>query len=346
MEGNKKCSYNAHKELDAITFCEQCKIFMCNKCLNLHKGLFENHQQYNIDKNHNEIFIDICKEKGHEKKLEFFCKVHNELCCPLCIVKLNEKGYGQHKDCDVCSIENIKDEKKNKLNENIKYLQDLSNNLENTINELKTIFENINKSKEELKLYVQKIFTKIRSAINEREDELLLEIDNKYNDNFCKEDVIEESIKLPNKIKKSLEKGKLSDDDWNNNNKLSSLINDCINIENNIKSINYINDNIKNSNNFKKIKIGFAPKDDSINEFIQNIKKFGKIDVLLPQFEDSLILKNKDDLKKLLELISNNIEINNTKLIYRSTRDGNTFKNVVDKLKNKSNLIFHLFNRE
>ena len=51
-----------------------------------------------------------------------------------------------------------------------------------SINELKTIFENINKSKEELKLYVQKIFTKIRSAINEREDELLLEIDNKYNE--------------------------------------------------------------------------------------------------------------------------------------------------------------------
>ena len=168
MEVNHKCSFKTHKESDAITFCEQCKIFMCNKCLNLHKGLFENHQQYNIDKNNNDIFIDICKEKGHEKKLEFFCKVHNELCCPLCIVKLNEKGYGQHKDCDVCSIENIKDEKKNKLNENIKYLQDLSNNLENTINELKTIFENINKSKEELKLYVQKIFTKIRSAINER----------------------------------------------------------------------------------------------------------------------------------------------------------------------------------
>ena len=170
MEENKKCSFKTHKESNAISFCEQCKIFMCNKCLNHHKELFENHQQYNIDKNNNDIFIDICKEKGHEKKLEFFCKVHNELCCGLCISKLNEKGYGQHKDCDVCSIENIKDEKKNKLNENIKYLQDLSNNLENTINELKTIFENINKSKEELKLYFQKIFTKIRSAINERED--------------------------------------------------------------------------------------------------------------------------------------------------------------------------------
>ena len=153
MENYKKCSCKTHKESNAISFCEQCKIFMCNKCLNHHKELFENHQQYNIDKNNSDIFIDICKLNGHEKKLEFFCKTHNELCCGLCIVKLNEKGYGQHNVCDICSIENIKEEKKNELNENIKYLQDLSNNLENTINELKTIFENINKSKEELKLY-------------------------------------------------------------------------------------------------------------------------------------------------------------------------------------------------
>ena len=153
MEGNKNCSFKAHKESDAISFCEQCKIFMCNKCLNHHKELFENHQQYKIDKNNNDIFIDIYKEKGHDRKLEFFCKSHNELCCVVCVSKINEKGYGQHKDCDVCSIEKIKEEKKNKLNENIKYLQELSNNLGNTINELKTIFENINKSKEELKLY-------------------------------------------------------------------------------------------------------------------------------------------------------------------------------------------------
>ena len=314
---------------------------MCNKCLNYHKELFKNHQQYNIDKNNNDIFIDICKENGHERKLEFYCKTHNELCCGLCISKINEKGYGQHKDCDLFPIEDIKDEKKNKLYENIKYLQDLSNNLDNTINELKTIFENINKSKEELKLYVQKEFTKIRTAINEREDELLSEIDNKYNDNFCREDIIEESIKLPNKIKKSLEKGKLSDDYWNNNNKLSSLINDCINIENNIKNINYINNNIKNSKKFNNIKIYFYPKEESINEFIQNIKTFGKINVLLPNyFEDSLILKNKDNSEKLIELMSKRIKINKAELLYRATRDGHTFKNVVDKLKNKSNLIF------
>ena len=256
---------------------ENCKIYICNKCFNYHKELFDEHQLNNIDIKNNEIFIDICKENGHEKKLEFFCKDHNELCCALCIVKIKDKGYGQHTNCNICSIEKIKEEKKNKLNENIKYLQDLSNNLEKTINELKAIFDNINKSREEIKLNVQKIFTKIRTAINEREDELLSEIDNKFNENFGKQDIIEESIKLPNKIKKSLEIGKLSDNDLNNNSKLSSLISDCINIEKNIKNINYINDNIKNYKTFDKFKINFIPQDKSLDKFIQSIKIFGKI---------------------------------------------------------------------
>ena len=63
----------------------------------------------------------MCKEKGHEKQLEFFCKSNNTLCCVGCISKYEYKGYGQHKDCDICPIENIKGEKKSKLKDNIKY---------------------------------------------------------------------------------------------------------------------------------------------------------------------------------------------------------------------------------
>ena len=46
---------------------------------------------------------------------------------------------------------------------------------------------------------------------------------------YFKEDLINKSEKLPNKIKKSIEKGKIIDKEWNENN-LSLLINDCINI--------------------------------------------------------------------------------------------------------------------
>ena len=138
--------------MNAIQFCYNCKIYLCKKCETYHSYLFQNHILNKLDKNIIDSFTGYCTKNNHNELLEFFCKTHNELCCPLCVVKLNDNGYGQHKDCDVCSIKNIKEEKKNKLNENIKYLQDLSNNLENTTSELKIIFENINKSKEELKL--------------------------------------------------------------------------------------------------------------------------------------------------------------------------------------------------
>ena len=213
----KKCSKMEHKNIDAISYCQECKIYICNKCSNFHQELFNNHQINFLD-NNQEIFIDICKEKNHPLKLEFYCKNHNQLCCVACIAKLEKKGYGQHKDCDVCIIEDIKEEKKNKLKDNIKYLEDLSNNLKNSIKELKELFDKIDERKEELKSKIQNIFTKIRTILNQREDELLLEADNKFNNLFGNEDIIKESEKLPNKIRISLEKGKLIDKDWDENN--------------------------------------------------------------------------------------------------------------------------------
>ena len=148
-----KCSSEEHKENDAISFCPECRLYMCNKCQNYHSSpLFKSHHPYNLNKEA-EIFNGFCKEKNHPNKLDFFCKEHNQLCCAACIAKLNENGNGQHKDCDVCNIQNIKDEKKNKLKENIKALEDLSNSFNNIFKELKDIFESFEKSKEDLKLF-------------------------------------------------------------------------------------------------------------------------------------------------------------------------------------------------
>ena len=48
------------------------------------------------------------------------------------------------------------------------------------INKLKDIFDKIEKDKEDLKLKVQNIFTKIRNVLNDWENQLLLDIDNIY----------------------------------------------------------------------------------------------------------------------------------------------------------------------
>ena len=151
MENKIKCFSEEHKEIDAISFCPECRIYMCNKCEKIHSSFFKNHKSYKLNKDE-EIFTGFCKENNHPNKLEFFCKNHNQLCCGLCIAKLNKKGLGQHKDCDVCIIEDIKEEKKKKLKENIKCLEVLQNKFNEDMNKLKEIFEKIEKDKDDLKL--------------------------------------------------------------------------------------------------------------------------------------------------------------------------------------------------
>ena len=112
-----------------------------------------------------------------------------------------------------------------------------------------------------MKLKVQKAFTKIRTALNEREDKLLIEIDTLYEKRYFNEDVIKKGEKLPNKIKVSLDKGKQIDKEWDNDN-LASYINDCINIENNIKNINIIKESINNCKTNIKLKIEFSPNEE------------------------------------------------------------------------------------
>ena len=272
---NTKCSSKKHSEINAVSYCPQCKKYLCNKCKNFHAEMDEEHKVIDINQK-NEIFIDKCKEENHNAKLEYYCIEHNILCCVACLCKIKEDGYGQHFDCNVTQIKKIENEKRFKLKENMNNLEELYNKIEQSIKKLKEIYEQKNKNRDDLKLKVQSIFTKLRSALNEKEDKLLSDIDEYYNNIYFKEDLIKKSEKLPNKIKKSIEKGKLIDKEWNKNN-LSSSLNDCINIENIINEINTINDNIKKNDINKDIKIDYNIEEDQINNMINSLKNFGEI---------------------------------------------------------------------
>ena len=113
MEKQIKCFSEEHKENSAISYCPECRIYMCNKCENIHSSFFKNHHSFNLKKEE-EVFTGFCEEKNHISKLNYYCKNHNKLCCSTCIAKLNKVGDGQHKDCEVYYIEDIKEEKKNK----------------------------------------------------------------------------------------------------------------------------------------------------------------------------------------------------------------------------------------
>ena len=119
----KKCFSKDHEESPSF-YCAECEIYMCNNCKELHSKLFKYHKEYNLEKNH----LD---------KLEYYCKTHNKLCCSACIAKIKKKDKGQHTNCEVYVIEDIKDNKKDILQKNITYLEDLSKNIETSIKELK-----------------------------------------------------------------------------------------------------------------------------------------------------------------------------------------------------------------
>ena len=297
----KKCYNEDHSNIEAVYYCFECKIYMCKKCQNFHSKLCHHHHEYTLEKNISEIFTGFCKEENHSDKLEYYCKSHNELCCSGCIAKIKRKDKGQHSDCEICLIEDIKENKENTLKENISNLEKLSEELEKLINELKIVFEKISKDKEELKLNIQKIFTKIRNSINNREDEILLNVDTLFDNVYMKEKDMNDIDKYPNKIKNLLKQGKNTIDQWKNNNEneLSSLINDCINIEKNLININNIEQNLKKCKNEMSSIIEFNPSEgNELNNFISNISEFGK---LYKKSKEVNIEKNKEIEQKIKE---------------------------------------------
>ena len=273
---NKKCSSKSHNEKDAIIYCPECKLYMCKKCEKFHSELFQNHNVYSLD-NIQDIFDEYCQEKNHFIKMEYFCRSHNQLCCAACIAKIKGKGSdGKHKDCNVCMIEDIREEKRNKLKENIYYLEELSKTLNQKINKFKNNFEKLNDQKDEIKIKIQNIFTKIRNEINKREDIILKDLDKKFDDLFDK-DFINKSEKLPSQIKNLIEKGKAEDNKWDNkNNHLNKLVNECIIIENNFKNVILINEKLKNFN-LIHINVKFSFEECEFNEFLKAINSFGNI---------------------------------------------------------------------
>ena len=209
-------------------------------------------------------------------------------------------------------------------------MEELSIKLDESIENFKIIFEKINESKEKIKKDIQNIFTKLRNELNNKEDLLLKNVDNYFFDKYNDENIIKNIDKLPNKIKESLEKGKSLENKWAEDNRLDILINDCINIENHLNDINVINDKIKKYKQINKINHQFL---GDIDNFVNKIKKFGIIFDL-----NSLILKEPYQINKFFSLID--IKINNMNLLYRASRDGFNYLSIVNKINNKSNLIF------
>ena len=315
-EKTNKCELEEHKEIDAIIFCQVCRVYMCNKCQNLHSKLFPNHQNIELNKKSTEIFIELCPEKNHTL-LNYYCATHNILCCAACLSIVTDQNFGKHAYCDIYRLNETVDYKKKCFDEKIKTMKYFSENIESQIFELKKLYEKINEDKNKLIEKIQKIFTRLRNCLNEREDKILSEVDEIFNSCYFNKTVVEESENFPNKIKKYLEIGDIQENEWENENNFKRLINNCIKIEKNIDDINDMNECINKYNQQKDLKIYFTPNEEGIKNYEANIKKFGNI-----------MIKNNLPKKKYyadFEFFHENYEKFNTKLKY----DKNSFNKVI-----------------
>jgi hypothetical protein len=323
----KKCSFKEHEDKEATNYCYNCKLYLCDECADYHKGLLENHLIDNLDNISNETFTGLCKEENHNLKLEYYCKNHNILCCGLCICKIKGNGNGQHNECDICLIKDIKEDKKSKLKDNIEKLEKFLDELDETSKNMKITPEKVKEYKDKLKTEMKDVFEKIRTELNDREKILSSKVEKYIDENYFNEGI----VKKQDKIKSLLDDAALfEEDDWEDDNKLNQLIDNCINLENNLKDINMIKEKMEQYQKNDKFTVKF---NSDIDNFITEIKKFGYI-------SDSIILKEQDNINKFNELINDDKITNNMYLLYRSSRDEFNYLNIVKQINNKTNLLF------
>ena len=207
-----KCSLEEHSDINANIYCTNCEKIMCDKCEAEHSKSFQNHQIIILNEPNETSTNEFCKEeKHHNFELNYYCKTHDVLCCAACISKIKGEKKGEHVNCLRYGVNTIKEEKKSKIKENIKLLEELSSKFNESFNGIKKMCEKINEKKQKLKTKIQDIFTILKDALNNRENELLLNVDKEYDNLLC----IENLEKIPVQINLYLEKCK-NIDEFNN----------------------------------------------------------------------------------------------------------------------------------
>jgi hypothetical protein len=205
-------------------------------------------------------------------------------------------------------------------------LEVLSINFQQNINEIKNIVNKMEQEKEQLKKDIQKLFTNLRNYLNSKEDELLSNVDKKYNELSFDTDITKDK-KMEKKIKYSLEAGKRIGKSWTSF-KLNSVINDCITIENNINYLNKINQKIRElkSLNYK------YNYESEVMQFLENMKNL--VNWPNKPIKCKLFDSKIDFDEELIKSWLNNKNFK-AELLYRKTRDGSTPKDFHNKCDNK-----------
>ena len=170
----KICCNSKHSDRPAAIYCKKCERYFCVECeAAVHDSYFSNHAPYVIRDFNTDFFLDRCEDHA-SYPLDFFCRDHFCLCCSLC-----KDRDGRHNGCNVVPLADLSTE------EILRHITKASDNLKEklgklaklSLDDLKSRADEFNHKISEVKETVAKTFSELRCVLNERESELMQEIE-------------------------------------------------------------------------------------------------------------------------------------------------------------------------
>ena len=173
------CEYEGVKNKEAMTFCDDCKEFLCPTCTRSHKGqrISRNHRLLNVsDLTHEQTAINtdsdliLCDCVQHST-VKSYCEEHNQIMCSYCKLL-------KHKRCRTISIEEKSQSySETELNAVSERLASLKNELDSFIHKRNTDLQNIEVMKEKCIDSIRHFRDEFNSYLDDLEEKSIKRLD-------------------------------------------------------------------------------------------------------------------------------------------------------------------------
>ena len=173
------CEYGGIRNKEALTFCDDCKEFLCPTCTRSHKGqrMSRNHRLLNVsDLTHEQTAIKtdsdliLCDCVQHSS-VKSYCEDHNQIMCSYCKLL-------KHKRCRTISIEEKSQSySETELNAVSERLASLKNELDSFILERNTDLQNIEAMKEKCIDCIRHFREEFNSYLDDLEEKSVKRLD-------------------------------------------------------------------------------------------------------------------------------------------------------------------------
>ncbi|KAK3088323.1 hypothetical protein FSP39_017558 [Pinctada imbricata] len=178
--GKKLCTACAreNESESACSWCVNCSESLCKACDRAHRrGRFtSSHNLVGIETSENtELLLhhaDIQCTEHPDKKVEAYCTDHSAVCCMTCVML-------KHRRCEnVGSVEDASEQKKKsrEIQEFTQDLQNLNKSLDSMVKDRAENLEKFDKSIQNIKSEIDRLFTRISTHLNRLKSDMLSEI--------------------------------------------------------------------------------------------------------------------------------------------------------------------------